>query len=106
MWLAGGATAIYGGYFGTAQGILPIGILGPKIADQLQRLNGLKDVLALFINGVAAVLFILRAPVAWLPAVLIAVSSTVDGQICAGVGRRLRRRSCVASSWWRGSRWP
>ena len=89
MRLAVGATGVYGGYFGAAQGVLLIGLLGLGIADRLQRLNGLKNVLALLINGVAAVLFILLAPVAWLPAALIAVSSTVGGQIGARVGRRL-----------------
>lgn len=82
-------TGIYGGYFGAAQGVILIALLAILIADDLQRLNGLKNALAMVINAVAAVLFIAVAPVAWLPALLIAVGSTAGGQIGATVGRRL-----------------
>lgn len=83
------ATAIYGGYFGAAQSVILIAILGVFIPDDLQRLNGLKNVLAFTVNGVAAVLFIVVAQVAWEPAVLIAVGSIMGGQVGAIVGRRL-----------------
>ena len=75
------ATAIYGGYFGAGMGIF--------VPDDLQRLNGLKNVLAGLINGVAAILFILVAPVHWDVALLIAAGSIVGGQVGARVGRRL-----------------
>ncbi|MFI5262442.1 MAG: sulfite exporter TauE/SafE family protein [Candidatus Limnocylindrales bacterium] len=82
-------TAIYGGYFGAAQGVILIALLGIFLPDHLQRLNGLKNVLAGVVNAVAAVLFIAVAPVAWAPAALIAVGSVVGGQIGARYGRRL-----------------
>lgn len=83
------ATAIYGGYFGAAQSVILIAILAVFIPDGLQRLNGLKNVLAFTVNGVAAVLFIAVAQVAWEPAVLVAVGSIMGGQVGALVGRRL-----------------
>jgi uncharacterized protein len=83
------ATAIYGGYFGAAQSVILIAILAVFIPDGLQRLNGLKNVLALTVNGVAAILFIAVAQVAWEPAVLIAAGSIIGGQVGALVGRRL-----------------
>lgn len=83
------ATAIYGGYFGAAQSVILIAILAVLVPDDLQRLNGLKNVLTLVVNGVAAVLFVFVAPVAWLPAALIAVGSIVGGQLGARIGRRL-----------------
>ena len=43
---------VYGGYFGAAQGIILISILGIMIDDHLQRLNGLKNVLAGSVNAV------------------------------------------------------
>ena len=49
---------MYGGYFGAAQGVLLMAVLGIGIADSLQRLNAIKNVLALVVNGVAAVIFI------------------------------------------------
>jgi uncharacterized protein len=82
-------TGIYGGYFGAAQGVLLLGILGLGLDDDLQRLNGLKNVLAGLVNGVAAVLFMIAAPVAWVPAVVLAASSTCGGVVGARIGRRI-----------------
>ena len=83
------ATAIYGGYFGAAQGVILIALLGIFVEDNLQRLNAAKNVLAALVNGVAAILFVVFAPVAWLPAGLLAAGSTIGGQIGAKAGRRL-----------------
>lgn len=83
------ATGVYGGYFGAAQGVILVALLSLLLADGLQRLNGLKNVLAALVNGVAALLFIVTAPVAWAPAVILAVTSTIGGQLGAVIGRRL-----------------
>jgi len=82
-------TGIYGGYFGAAQGVILMGILGIGIADGLQRLNALKNVLAGLVNGIAGLLFILVADVDWTVVLLIAVGSVIGGQVGATVGRRL-----------------
>ncbi len=66
------AAGIYGGYFGAAQGILLLAVLSLGLHDDLQRTNALKNVLALIVNGVAAIVFIAVADVAWAPALLIA----------------------------------
>jgi uncharacterized membrane protein YfcA len=83
------ATGIYGGYFGAGQGIILIALLAILIADDLQRLNGLKNAIAVTVNAVAAVLFIAAAPIAWEAVLLIAIGSIVGGQIGATVGRRM-----------------
>ena len=80
---------VYGGYFGAAQGILLLAILGLTLDEDLQRINALKNVLAGLVNGIAAVIFVLVAHVAWAPAALIAVGSTAGGQVGARYGRRL-----------------
>jgi hypothetical protein len=82
-------TGIYGGYFGAAQGVILIALLAILIDDDLQRLNGLKNVITAVVNSVAAIIFILVAPVAWGPAILLAIGSTIGGQLGAVVGRRL-----------------
>jgi uncharacterized membrane protein YfcA len=82
-------SGIYGGYFGAAQGVILIALLAIFVPDDLQRLNGLKNLLVLFVNGIAAVLFVLLAPVAWEAVVLVAAGSIVGGQIGAAIGRRL-----------------
>ncbi len=85
VYLAG----VYGGYFGAAQGILLLAILGVALAQDLQRTNALKNVLAGLVNGVAALYFIFAAHVDWGPAAIIAGSSIVGAQLGARYGRRL-----------------
>lgn len=80
---------IYGGYFGAAQGVLLIALMGLLLDEQLQRINAAKNVLALLVNGVAAVVFIAVSDVAWDAAGLIALGATVGGQVGARVGRRI-----------------
>jgi uncharacterized protein len=82
-------SGLYGGYFGAAQGILLLAILGLTLDDDLQRLNGLKNVLAGSVNGCAAVIFIAAADVNWGVAALIAGGSLIGAQIGARYGRRL-----------------
>lgn len=82
-------TAIYGGYFGAAQGVMFIGVLGMFIKDDVKRLNALKNVLAVLVNGIAAIVFVLLAHLAWVAVALIAVSSIAGGQLGAVVARRL-----------------
>ena len=89
LWIGVYLTGIYGGYFGAAQGVLLLAVEGIAIPEDLQRLNALKNVLAAIVNGVAAVIFVAVADVAWLPAVLLAAGATVGGQLGAKVGRRL-----------------
>jgi uncharacterized protein len=80
---------VYGGYFGAAQGILLLAILGLALPDDLQRLNALKNVLAGIVNGVAGLVFIAAADVAWGPAAAIAAGSVLGAQLAARYGRRL-----------------
>lgn len=89
VWPAILAAGVYGGYFGAAQGVLLMAILGIGVADDLQRHNATKNVLALLVNGVAAMVFVAVADVDWAVAGLIALGSVVGGQVGAGVGRRL-----------------
>jgi uncharacterized membrane protein YfcA len=82
-------TGVYGGYFGAAQGILLLAILGVALAQDLHRTNALKNVLAGLTNGVAGIYFIIAAHVAWAPAGIIAATSIVGAQLGARYGRRL-----------------
>ena len=82
-------TGIYGGYFGAAQGILMLSVLGLTIDDRLQRLNAVKVVTAGVTNLIAGVVFVFDAHVAWGPAGLIAGGSIIGGVLGARFGRRL-----------------
>lgn len=83
------ATGVYGGYFGAAQGVILVALLGIFLDDGLQRLNAAKNVLGALVNGVAALVFVLFAPVAWAPAALLAIGATVGGQLGARLGMRI-----------------
>lgn len=83
------ASGVYGGYFGAAQGVLLIGILGLGLSETMQRINAAKNVLALLVNAVAAVVFISVSDIAWMAAGLIAAGAIVGGQVGATVGRKL-----------------
>lgn len=81
--------AIYGGYFGAAQGVVLMGMLPIALPENIQRLNALKNVLAMSANLAAAVLYAAVAPVSWPAAAAVAVGSIVGGQVGARLGMRM-----------------
>jgi uncharacterized membrane protein YfcA len=89
VWPAVLGAGVYGGYFGAAQGVLLMGIMGVGISETMQRLNALKNVLAAAVNAVAGLLFAIVADVDWKIVALIGVGSVIGGQLGATVGRRL-----------------
>jgi uncharacterized membrane protein YfcA len=89
LWLGVFGSGVYGGYFGAAQGIILIALLGIFLDETLQRANAAKNMLAMVANGTAAVLFIFAAPINWTVALLIAIGSTVGGLLGSSLGRRL-----------------
>jgi uncharacterized membrane protein YfcA len=84
-------TGTYGGYFAASQGVLQIGIFGALLHETLQRLNALKNVLTLAVNGVAAGAYVVVANdrIDWWAAGLLAVGSLVGGAVSSRYGRRL-----------------
>ena len=89
VWPAVALLGVYGGYFGAAQGVLMIAIIGIGVAESLQRLNALKNVLVAVANGISGLIFALVADVDWKIAALIAVGATIGGLLGARIGRRL-----------------
>jgi uncharacterized membrane protein YfcA len=84
--------SVYGGYFGAGMGILMLAALGLIGLRDLHQMNGLKNLLAICINGVAAVYFALSHAVVWRDAGVMAVTSILGGYLAARVARRLGRR--------------
>lgn len=89
LWLAIAFTGVYGGYFGAAQGVLLIAILGIGFAESLARINAIKNVLATIANMIAGVVFVIVSEVNWPAAIAIAVGSVVGAQVGGRVSRRL-----------------
>ena len=89
VWVLVYLAGVYGGYFGAAQGVLLMAILGVGLTETMQRNNATKNVLALLVNLVAAIVFVIVAHIDYKVAGIIAVGSVIGGQIGATVGRRL-----------------
>jgi uncharacterized membrane protein YfcA len=89
--LVGGTflTAVYGGYFGAGMGVLLLAILGLTLPDTLARTSGMRTVLSVLVNGVAAAVFILHGSLAWVAVAMLAIGSLVGGYGGARVARRL-----------------
>lgn len=83
------AASVYGGYFGAAQGVIYLALLSLLLVEDLQVANGIKNVLAAVVNGVAAVLFMIFAHPDWAVVGLIAFGAVIGGQLGAKVGRKL-----------------
>ncbi len=81
--------SVYGAYFGAGLGVVFLGVLGLSMSDTLVRVNGLRSILSLMVNTVAALIFIVSAPVAWTAAGLMAGSSLAGGYVGARVARRV-----------------
>lgn len=83
---------IYGGYFGAAQGIMLLAVMGLFLAVPLQRANAFKTLIAGTANAVSGVVFIAVAPVSWPHALLLAVTSLVGGRVGAALAQRVPDR--------------
>jgi uncharacterized membrane protein YfcA len=79
----------YAAYFGSAVGILLLGLLGLFVADSMQHLNGLKILLAGIANLLAATAYAFFADVDWRFAVCLMVSSLIGGRLGASLARRV-----------------
>lgn len=81
----------YGGYFGAAQGVIVLGILGLLVPIGIQAANGVKNLLGMVVNLVSALVFLLVQPevIDWTVVLIIAAGSLCGGLLGARVGRRL-----------------
>jgi uncharacterized membrane protein YfcA len=81
--------SIYGGYFGAGLGVILLAVLALLLEDDLQQANGLRGVLALLVNSVGVVVFVIAADVAWSAAGILAVTSLAGGYSGAHLAQRL-----------------
>src|ERR1700674_155417 len=91
---------LYGGYFGAGMGILMLAALGLIGLTDLHQMNGLKNLLAICINGIAAIYFALLGAVLWHDAIIMAVAAIAGGfagaKLAHKLGRRFVRAAVVA----------
>lgn len=79
----------YAAYFGSAVGILLLGLLGLFVADSMQHLNAIKIFLAGIANLLATAAYAFLAPVEWRYAICLMVSSLLGGWLGVGLARRI-----------------
>jgi uncharacterized membrane protein YfcA len=95
-WFAGAMifqffVSVYGGYFGAGMGILMLAALAILGHDDIHQMNGLKNLLAIFINAVAAAYFVRAGMVVTSDALVMAVGAIIGGVSSAGLARRMGR---------------
>jgi uncharacterized membrane protein YfcA len=82
---------IYGGYFGAGIGIMMLAALSLMGHTDIHQMNGLKNLLAVVINGVAIVYLAFTDLIIWNDALLMATGATVGGLLGARTARRVGR---------------
>jgi uncharacterized membrane protein YfcA len=83
---------VYGGYFGAGIGILMLAALGLLGFTDIHRMNALKNLLAICINGIAAVYFIILGSVIWADVLVMTFAAVAGGYLGARLAYRLGRR--------------
>jgi len=97
-WWVGGVVfqflvGVYGGYFGAGIGILMLAALGVLGMIDIHKMNGVKNFLALLINGVAAVYFAASGKVLWADGLTMAAAAICGGLAGAALARWMGRRA-------------
>jgi uncharacterized membrane protein YfcA len=81
--------AVYGGYFGAAMGVIMLAVLGLALPDTLARSNGIRAVLSVVANGVAAIVFVVHGSLPWAAVGALALGCLIGGYAGAVLARRL-----------------
>lgn len=82
-------TAVYGGYFGAAQGVILLALIGALYEPDVQEANALKNALALIANLVSGVLLAVSGHVDWAIAAAVAAGALVGGTLGVRLARAL-----------------
>jgi uncharacterized membrane protein YfcA len=95
--------SVYGGYFGGGMGIMMLAVLSVLGMTNIHQMNGVKNVLATLINGVAVASFIVAGAVDWAPGVVMIAGGIAGGYVGARVARKVKpavvRAVVLAVAW-------
>ncbi len=84
---------VYGGYFGAGIGILMLAAYGILGFSNIHQANAIKNLNGMFINGIAAAIFIYQGLIHWPIAIVMAVGAILGGYAGAGTARRLGQKN-------------
>jgi len=82
-------SSIYGGYFGAAIGILLLSAMALAGEHDMQSANAQRNFLVCFINGIAAVVFVVSGVVDWTVALIVMAGAIAGGYIGGRVARKI-----------------
>ena len=86
------SVGVYGGYFGAGIGILMLASLALLGFTDIYRMSALKNLLAVLINGVAALYFVVSGAVIWSDVMLMMLAAIAGGYSGARLAYLLGRR--------------
>lgn len=84
---------VYGGYFGAGIGIMMLAALSLMGHSDIHQMNGVKNLLAVAINGIAIGYLAFTDLIVWPTALLMAVGAIAGGVGGAGLARRIGRQA-------------
>jgi uncharacterized membrane protein YfcA len=84
--------AIYGGFFGGGMGMMMLATMALAGMTDIHEMNGLKQVLAAVLNGIALATFIVSGAIAWQPGSIMMAGSIAGGYAGAATARVIDRR--------------
>jgi uncharacterized membrane protein YfcA len=82
------AVGVYGGFFGAAMGIVTLAFLGLVMQADIQQKNGVKNLLAVLINGVASLYFAWAGLVNARAALIMTAGAVAGGYVGGHAARR------------------
>jgi uncharacterized protein len=81
--------AVYGGYFGGGVGIVNLAMLAAVGMTDIHAMNALKSILGIAINGIAAVVFVVKGAIYWPQAIVMIAGALVGGYFGAHYAQKL-----------------
>ena len=85
--------AVYGGYFGGGMGIMMLAAFSVAGMTDIHEMNGIKTLLAVAINGVALIEFIVNGAIAWVPGLVMVAGGIIGGYAGALLARKIEARA-------------
>src|SRR5579859_5407596 len=89
MHLMVGLSAVYGGYFGAALGVMLVAGLGLVLEEPLRNVNARKNLISAVCGTTTVVVFALVGTVDWVAVAIVAPATLVGGYLGARLARRL-----------------
>jgi uncharacterized membrane protein YfcA len=83
------SVAVYGGYFGGGVGIVNLAMLAAVGMTDIHAMNALKSILGIAINGVAAVVFVVKGAIYWPQAIVMILGALLGGYFGAHYAQKL-----------------